>query len=332
VIRFKYLIVKIVFIGLVLVPNFSYAIETLTNTGLVPSNIWFSKDPFYAGDKVRIYSVVFSGSAKDLRGRVNFYDNNKLLCTSEFASIALRISEVWCDWAVDEGKHNISIKITNPRASAPGETEEPVILSSSELRVAERVVVSTPISKTAIVKEDVTVVPVKNESKSTTGIIEELVNFFSGDTDNIKDKIVDELAENSRSLPERSTTVSTSTTKSKILKADKDLTIFDKTVPSNVVTASSIKAKSPLNFIAGIYPVLVSVKDSFYSFTGKIADFILPKLKAVSESDSKPIAYVMTFFYKIVKFILETPGIFAAIILASIWQIFKLVFGRRDDY
>jgi hypothetical protein len=327
VIRFKYLIVNIVFIGLVFLPNFSYAVETLQNTGLVPSNIWYSKDPFYAGDKVRIYSVIFSGSSKDLRGRVNFYDNNKLLCTSEFASIALRISEVWCDWSVDEGKHSISIKITNPRASVPGETEESVILSSSELKVAERVVVLAPVSKPEPVKDNSVAVPVKNENKPTVGIIEKLIDVFSGSTSNTKENTVDELADDSRYLPEKSTAI-----KSKILKSDKDLTIFDKTVPSNEVATSVVKTKSPLSYIAGVYPALVSVKDAFYAFTAKIADFILPKLEAISESDSKPIAYVMTFFYKIIKFILETPGIFAAIILAAIWQIFKLIFGRRDDY
>ena len=65
-----------------------FAVETLSNTGFVPSNIWYSKDPFYAGDNIRIYSVIFNGSAKDLRGRINFYNNKALLCTSEFSSLS----------------------------------------------------------------------------------------------------------------------------------------------------------------------------------------------------------------------------------------------------
>lgn len=315
-------------IGIFLLPNFSYAIETLSNTGLVPSNIWFSKDPFYAGDRVRIYSVVFSGSAKDLKGRVNFYDNNTLLCTSEFSALAGRISEVWCDWVVDAGKHNISIKITNPKASSPEEEERSVILSNSELKVGERVVVFAPTKLDTTATKNISIdKQTKTEKTSPLEFVQKIAGIFSGDSGNEKDKIVDDLAEDSRSMEDNVKKIN-STLPKKILTPS----TFDKTTTKDTVDSSKTKTKSPLSFIASVYPALLSIKDNFYAFTAKIANFVLPKLETVAGSDNKPIAYLMTFFYKIAKFILETPGVFAAVILASIWQVFQLVFRRRDDY
>lgn len=336
-IRFKYSVFKIIFIGLILIPNFSYAIETLSNSGLVPSNAWYSKDPFYAGDKVRIYSVVFTGSTKDLRGRINFYDNNSLLCTSEFASLAGRMSEVWCDWTAVAGKHNISIKITNPRASAPGEPEQSVVLSNSELRLEERIVVNPPVSDT--MKNEPVPETVKGENKINTGdgIVQKLAEVFSLGMDKIggglsgsvsSDKSSDDadLIAKSGELDK----VTIPKIKSSVLA--KDLTSFNKSIPSDENRVSQIETKSPLNYIAGIYPALVKMKDAFYSFTSMIADFVLPKLKSLSESDSTPIAYVMSFIYMVTKFILETPVVFATIILAGIWQLYEVIFKRGYDY
>ena len=119
-------------VTLLLTPQFSYAVETLKNVGLITKNVWYSKDPFYVGDRVRIYSVIFNGSSKDLRGRVNFYDNSSLLCTSDFSSPSGGVSEIWCDWTASAGRHGVSIKIVNPRASVAGEEEQSVLLANSE--------------------------------------------------------------------------------------------------------------------------------------------------------------------------------------------------------
>lgn len=309
-------------------PIISFAAETLSNTGFVPSNVWYSKDPFYAGDKIRIYSVVFSGSDKDLRGRVNFYDNNSLICTSEFFSLASRISEVWCDWSVTVGKHIFSIKITNPKASEPGEPEESVVLSNSELKVGERIVSPPPAQKSPSTVEQKSL-PTDDKKFGTTtlGIVEKIKDLFFTTGDKAEYK---EAKDNMGEPPVDSGSYSAST-KNKILTTKGGAT-FDKTVPAGLDTDSRGEARTPLSFLAGIYPALIKARDIFYSLTDSLADWILPKLKALSVTENRPLAAVLTFIYKIAEFVFVSPLLFGSIIVLAFWKILRVIFGGREEF
>ena len=50
-----------------------------SNTGFVPGNIWYSKDPFEEGDKVKIYTFIFNPDSRELSGTVIFFDKTVLL-------------------------------------------------------------------------------------------------------------------------------------------------------------------------------------------------------------------------------------------------------------
>ncbi|MDO8493010.1 MAG: hypothetical protein Q7S19_00480 [bacterium] len=302
---------KIFFIIALVLPQFSYAIETLKNTGLIPSTLWYSKDPFYTGDKVRIYSVIFNGSNKDLRGKIVFYNSKNSLCTSDFSSLSGRVSEVWCDWTVPAGRNSISVKIINPRASAPGEEEQDVILAHSELTVSERIAVEAP--KPVVIENNPLHHPPAGENEKATGFVNEGVNLIR--------KIVDFV-----NPPDEAPVVSvkTETDTHKPASMSSHLALPD--------GKANIKQKSEYRNLTGIYPALVAIKDTFYDFTASVAARVLPKLKSFSETDSRPLAMTLSFFYGLVKFIFDYPLVFASIILASIWKLFDLIFRRREGF
>ena len=122
--------------------HYSFAAEeTLKNVGFLPSNIWYSKDPFFAGDKIRVYTVIFNGSDSDLEGTVEFYDNSQPIGKSGFSLAGGgRIRDIWIDWTATGGNHTISAKIINPKISAPGEAERPITIANAETGTNERTV------------------------------------------------------------------------------------------------------------------------------------------------------------------------------------------------
>ncbi len=132
---------KIIPVLLFLLASVTFASETvLSNTGFIKSGLWYSKDPFFDGDNIRIYTIVFNGSEYDLKGEVFFEDNGKVICKGSFASTVGRTQEIWCDWKATKGEHKITARIVNPKISPIGEALRSVILDNYISGVSERVV------------------------------------------------------------------------------------------------------------------------------------------------------------------------------------------------
>lgn len=111
--RFKILI----FLGFILIPFFVNA----QSAGFLSDNIWYSKDPFFAGDKVRIYSAIFNSTEWDISGKVGFYDSQNLLGKAEFfVERNGNLSKTWIDWQIIEGEHKISARIEEARVTTQG--------------------------------------------------------------------------------------------------------------------------------------------------------------------------------------------------------------------
>jgi hypothetical protein len=103
------------------------------NLGLIPSTtIWYSQDPFYTGDRIRIYTAVYNNSQYDLTGTVEFFDNKTLIGKSDF-SLAKGggLRDVWTDWTVTRGSHRISAKISNAKISLPGQEVQDLAFEES---------------------------------------------------------------------------------------------------------------------------------------------------------------------------------------------------------
>ncbi len=93
-------------------PVFSAEETPLKNAGFVQGNIWYSKTPFFAGEKIRIYTIIFNGSTEDLTGSVEFLDNGTPIGKSPFSiSGGGRVRDVWVDWIAKDGKHTVTAQI-----------------------------------------------------------------------------------------------------------------------------------------------------------------------------------------------------------------------------
>lgn len=108
-------------------------VKPLVNIGFIPNNIWYSEYPFFAGENVRIYTIVFNSGKGDLLGTISFSDGAKLLGTKDFSvSGGGKTQDVWIDWVPERGEHSISAVITSARISRAGQPDEPVELAYRE--------------------------------------------------------------------------------------------------------------------------------------------------------------------------------------------------------
>lgn len=135
---------KFLFIFLISIGSFSFvqAIEPpIKNAGFVPANIWYSKDPFFAGETIRIYTIIFNGSTYDLSGTVEFLDNGAPIGKTDFSlSSGGRVRDVWVDWKALEGKHTIMARIVGTSASVAGGAKRTIMLENTDTGKSERTI------------------------------------------------------------------------------------------------------------------------------------------------------------------------------------------------
>ena len=122
--KIKFLIILVLF----LTAHIVLAQDSL-NAGFV-DGLWYSKTPFFAGEEVRIYTVIQNQSGFDIIGTVKFFNNDKLLSQSDFSIVNGRLIEKWADWKPSQGKHNISVKISNTKKIEIGKEPEAINLAA----------------------------------------------------------------------------------------------------------------------------------------------------------------------------------------------------------
>lgn len=108
------------------------------NAGFV-GGIWFSSDPFFAGDDVRVYAAIQNQSGLDLIGTVQFFDNDNLISESDFSIISGGLIGVWTDWKVAEGEHSFYGKIVSANKSEVGEDPVLITLKFGDSGVSQRI-------------------------------------------------------------------------------------------------------------------------------------------------------------------------------------------------
>ena len=116
--------------------------EPVKNAGFVPSNIWYSKTPFFAEEKIRVYTIIFNGSSYDLEGTVEFLDeandSPKVIGKSDFSiSGGGRVRDIWIDWKASEGKHIITARIVKPSISLADGTKQIAVIENVETGKSE---------------------------------------------------------------------------------------------------------------------------------------------------------------------------------------------------
>ena len=104
--------------------------EEVFNAGFV-GGIWFSEQPFFAGEDIRIYAAIQNQSGLDIYGEIIFFGNDVEIGRKDFNAIDGRLVESWSDWKVIAGEHDFRIELIEVFASRPGEEPEKITLISS---------------------------------------------------------------------------------------------------------------------------------------------------------------------------------------------------------
>ncbi len=127
---------QVFLLGLFVFVPFSIFAAPLSNAGFLQGGIWYSKDPFFAGDKVRVYAAVFNSSNEDLAGTVEFLDNKKSLGHADFfVERGGKFAQVWVDWNATGGDHLVEAVIT--KASIIRAGGAPLAIELQQAKVQE---------------------------------------------------------------------------------------------------------------------------------------------------------------------------------------------------
>lgn len=152
---------------------------SIKNAGFIPSNIWYSKESFYAGESVRIYTIVFNGSSYNLSGDVEFLDNGVVLGQTPFSLLNSTLTrDVSIPWKATEGSHAITARIRNANMSLPGGQKTPIVLENTETGKSDIVVEADPATKTAREKTAISTQitgKIQNTLQSVSDVIPEQV-------------------------------------------------------------------------------------------------------------------------------------------------------------
>ena len=124
----KYLFTLILFY--VAFASFVYA-EVPINTGFIPGQIWYSKEPLIEGDTVKVYTAIWNGDSDPLSTKVTFYDKNVVLGSRDIVVSSGEMKDVSVSWQVTAGDHSISAKIVSSNISSNGKSEQVTLDRSS---------------------------------------------------------------------------------------------------------------------------------------------------------------------------------------------------------
>lgn len=159
----KEFLVVLSFLLLFLSPIYQANAE-VQNAGFIPSNIWYSRDPFSEGDKIKIYTVIFNPDPRELSGTVSFFDKNILLGKKDFKVTGRGVQDISIDWTATAGTHIIFAKIENAKFLISEGKYENVYLAQNQ----------TDESKRDVAKK----MPVETEDKEVAGTDKKIQNLI----------------------------------------------------------------------------------------------------------------------------------------------------------
>ncbi len=317
-----------------------FAVEVpINNSGFAQSNIWYSKDPFFAGDKVRIYTIIFNGSAQNLTGTVLFLRNGTPIGKKPFSiSGGDRVSDVWVDWTAKDGKHIITAQIIEVSTIDALGRKKIVVLENSETGKSELLVDfdtdGDGIGNTNDLDDDNDGVPDIDEVKNGTDPIKK-----DTDGDGVPDGKELELAM-------KMSSVATSTVAlGAIVGAIK--TVND-AIPTGVKAGVSLSTNAIESFRVGegyqfrlakeakIKEIgILREKESATTTKAEVKGTTVNKYEStidtVANTTEKPFAYAMLAILTALQYIFEWKILFYSIILYAIYRLFKWIIRRVRD-
>ncbi|MBI5139633.1 hypothetical protein HZA26_03440 [Candidatus Nomurabacteria bacterium] len=130
----------LIFLILILFSPISKIEAEATNVGLIPGNIWYSKDPFEERDKIKIYTLVFNSDERELSGVISFFDKDVLLGKKNFKVAGASSKDLSIDWTATAGKHVIKATIEDTKFFISTGEYEDVYLTNRETIPSRRTV------------------------------------------------------------------------------------------------------------------------------------------------------------------------------------------------
>lgn len=118
--------------------SFIYA-GSITATGFIPGQIWYSKDTIVEGDTIKIYTAVWNSADSPLSAKVEFYDQNVILGTRDIIVAPQELKEASVSWKVTAGDHVMTAKIISPSVTVSGK-KQPVVLENSSTESSRKFV------------------------------------------------------------------------------------------------------------------------------------------------------------------------------------------------
>lgn len=116
----------------------AFSAET-NEAGFLQNNILYSKDPFFAEEEIKIYTVLYNNTRDYLSGNVLFFDNEEKIGEKKFLlSPETIVKDVYINWKVTEGKHKISAKIEGTSSGINAEARNIEIESIEIIEQEER--------------------------------------------------------------------------------------------------------------------------------------------------------------------------------------------------
>ncbi|HBB43882.1 MAG: Amidase [Parcubacteria group bacterium GW2011_GWA1_44_13] len=302
--------------------SFAHAVEPpIKNAGFVPANIWYSKDPFFAGEKIRIYTIIFNGSSYDLEGTVEFLDNGILIGKSNFAlSGGGRVRDVWVDWKATEGKHVMTARITGTTASLAGGAKRDIVLDNTETGKSERDIDLDTDGDGVGNREDL---DDDNDGVSDVDELRNSTNPLKKDTDGdgLSDGKELELIAKQKAEAEKLATTSAEPAGS-ILGTIKKV---EENIPVPVKEGATASANTLERFRIGEgYQVRLAKEEK----AREIDSMASRAPGAVSNTAEKPFAYVMLAILTLLQYFLEWQIIFYGVLLYALYRLIRFVSAR----
>ncbi len=271
-----------------------FAVELpISNAGFVQSNIWYSKDPFYAGEKIRIYTVIFNGNKYELTGSVEFLDNGTLIGKTAFIlPVGVRTRDLWVDWKASEGKHTITARLVDVVTDGPN-GKQAVVLANNETGKSELTVELDPIAKEAQLKAQT------DKSAETQNQVLEKVDDAVQAVNNVIPTPVKEGVSLGINIIEALRT--------------EEAYNFSLARENKVRDIEVIKAEEQIGHLAGKPETVVSATD------------------AILNTAKKPFAYVMLGLFTVLHYIFEWKILFYGIIFYILYRLFRWIIRRFRD-
>ena len=172
---------RISFILLIFFSPFLTLKAQTSNAGFIPSNIWYSKDPFQEGDKIQIYTLVYNPDGNTLTGTIYFFDNTLFLGNKDFSVSPKSSSNISIDWTATAGDHTIFAQIQNAK----------FILSNGKYETASLNEIKSDESKRTIAK---TIIPDSNgvtNNNNTGDTSSSITNVIKNNTPTFVSKSID---------------------------------------------------------------------------------------------------------------------------------------------